>query len=194
MDHIYGVVEGPIDEAVLTRITSFLASGVAAIHTKHGKSNLLAKLQGYNSAARISPWVVLVDLDNDSECAPEFLRRHLFEPAPYMMCRVAVRAVESWLLGDAERLADFLSIARERIPGNPDSEQRPKRLVVDLARSSRRREIREDMAPRQGSGRDVGPAYTSRMIEFISQCWRPEIAAQASDSLSRCLKALRTLA
>jgi hypothetical protein len=36
--------------------------------------------------------------------------------------------------------------------------------VVELARYSRRRDIREDMVPRPGSGRSVGAAYTSRLI------------------------------
>lgn len=184
-------MEGPIDEAVLSRIINFLGGSVAAIHTKYGKSNLLAKLQGYNSAANISPWIVLIDLDSDADCAPEFLQHHLPTPAPLMICRVAVRAIESWLLADAERLSEFLSVPRERIPVQPDSDVDPKRKMIDLARNSRRRDIREDIVPRQNSGRDVGPAYTSRMIEFIYQYWRPDVAASTSNSLLRCLNALR---
>ena len=68
--------------------------------------------------------------------------------------------------------------------------------MVDIARHSRRREIREDMLPRTGSGRVVGPAYTARLIEFVMGGkigWRPEIAAERSESLKRCLRSLRRL-
>jgi hypothetical protein len=34
-----------------------------------------------------------------------------------------------------------------------------KEAMVDLARRSRRRDIREDMMPRSGSERSVGPTY-----------------------------------
>jgi hypothetical protein len=57
-----------------------------------------------------------------------------------------------------------------------------------------RLDIREDMLPRRGSGRPIGPAYTSRMIEFVENNWRPEVAARSSDSLRRCLVRLREIA
>jgi hypothetical protein len=63
--------------------------------------------------------------------------------------------------------------------------------VVDLARRSRRRAIRDDFVPREGSGRRIGPLYTSRMIEFVEDMtagWRPDEAARLSPSLARCLR------
>ena len=39
------------------------------MHGKKGKDGLLRNLDGYNRAARFSPWVVLVDLDHDADCA-----------------------------------------------------------------------------------------------------------------------------
>ena len=68
--------------------------------------------------------------------------------------------------------------------------------MVDIAKGSRRREIREDMIPRTGSGRVVGPAYTARLIEFVigaRNAWRPEVAAERSESLKRCLRCLNRL-
>ncbi|NLI83320.1 MAG: hypothetical protein GX443_16770 [Deltaproteobacteria bacterium] len=47
------------------------------------------------------------------------------------------------------------------------------------------------------SGRQVGPAYSSRLIEFVENCrngWRPHEAARSSTGLSRCLQCLRRLA
>jgi hypothetical protein len=80
------------------------------------------------------------------------------------------------------------------VPGPPETLPDPKRVLIELASRSRRREIREDMVPRLGSGRVVGPAYTSRLIEFVTDRrggWRPGIAARSADSLARCIRRLR---
>jgi hypothetical protein len=102
------------------------------------------------------------------------------------MCfRIAVREVESWLLADRESLAAFLGVAESRIPLQPEALANPKETLVNLASSSRRRPIRIDMTPRPASGRSVGPAYTSRLIEYTQSNWRPDIAARHADSLLR---------
>ncbi len=166
------------------------------MYGKNGKPDLLRRVLGYNSAAVNSPWVVLVDLDHDAACAPPFCERWLPNPARLMCFRVAVREVESWLLADRESLARFLRVPVARIPEIPETVDDPKQCMVSLARSSRQRRIREDMVPRQGSGRVVGPAYTSRLIEFVTDVasgWKPDIAASRSESLRRCLSRLRHL-
>jgi hypothetical protein len=72
-------------------------------------------------------------------------------------------------------------------------ELEPKRTMVALATGSPRREIRRDMVPRPASGRQVGPAYSSRLIEFVESSWNPEGAIAYSDSLRRCYSRLREL-
>jgi hypothetical protein len=193
---ITGAVEGSIDEAVLTRLIEHVRAEPGIVYGKHGKSYLQKHLSGFNNAAHRSPWFVLVDLNSDAGCAPTLISEWLPNPAPQMCFRVAVRKIEAWLLADHERLARFLRINKTRIPANPETETDPKQTVVNLARESRRRIITRDMVPRPGSGRSVGPAYTSRMIEFVSDInsgWRPEVAAQHSDSLHRCLTNLTAL-
>lgn len=183
---ISGAVEGLVDEVVLTRVVDEAGGQVGPIYGRNGKPHLRRVLAGYNNAARFSPWLVLVDLDQDAECAPPFVAACLPTPAPLMRLRVAVRAVEAWLLADRERLAGFLRVPAARLPLDPDAVPNPKRLLVDLAHGSRRRDIRQDMVPRPGSGRPVGPAYASRLIEFAATAWRPDVAAQRSDSFRRC--------
>ena len=120
----------------------------------------------------------------------------LDSPAPRMCFRIAVRAVETWLLADRQRLAQFLSIPVSRIPPVLEAVDDPKLLLVNLARHSRQRATREDMVPRQRSGRKVGPAYASRLMEFVEDTttgWRPDVAAEESDSLKRCLHRLYRL-
>lgn len=107
-----------------------------------------------------------------------------------------MRQIEAWLFADRERLARFLSVASSRIPQDPESLDNPKQTMVNLARQSRRRQIIEDMVPRPNSGRNVGPAYTSRLIEFVQDAtngWNPGVASRLSDSLNRCLRCLHQL-
>ncbi len=115
-------------------------------------------------------------------------------PAPHLCFRVAVRALEAWLLADTDAVASYLSVAKTRVPADPEAEAHPKRTLVNIARLSRRPAIAKDMVPREGSGRSEGPAYASRIVEFASLHWRPEVAAERSDSLRRAIACLRRLA
>lgn len=189
-------VEGDVDEAVVRRVLESLGATAGIVYGKSGKAQLRQRIRGYNNAAQHALWLVLVDLDHDAECAPLLRQLWLPDAAPWMCFRVAVRAVEAWLLADRERIASFLDLPIARVPEDPEALDDPKRTMVDLARSSRRRDIREDMIPRRGSGRAVGPAYTSRLIEFVSsrpRGWRPDVASLRCDSLRRTTERLRCL-
>jgi hypothetical protein len=190
------LVEGITDEAVIRCVLEYVGLTCGAVYGKRGKSDLLRRLPNYNQAARFATWLVIVDLNRDAECAPDFVRSVLPNPAGRMQFRVAVHAIEAWLLADAERLAAFLGIPVARIPPNPDAEPDPKTALINLALRSRRRAIREDIVPREGSGGRVGPGYTGRIIEFVTATkhpWRPGVAIRRSDSLRRCVEALQIL-
>jgi hypothetical protein len=187
-----GAVEGTVDEAVARRLAAHVGGAIERMYIKNGKIELLNRLRGFNAAARVSPWFVLVDLDGDADCAPSFVRHCLPEPSAQMCFRVTVRAVESWLIADTERLARFLSVPMARVPIDPDDLADPKATVVQLARASRSR-IFADVAPRPGSGRRVGPTYTTTLVEFTRDRWRPDVAATRSDSLARCIASLDRL-
>ena len=189
-------VEGLVDGALFERLVLNVGGIPGTLHVTDGRPRLLARLKGFNAAARFTPWLVLVDLDR-GECAPPFRRGHLPRPAAKMSFRDAVRAIEAWLLADRAHVADWLMVPLSAIPKNPELLPDPKRALVDLCRRSRALEIREEMVPREGSGRSVGALYTSRLIEFIGDArngWRPKVAARTSDSLARCLRDLRRLA
>jgi len=110
------LVEGVTDEAVVRRLLEYAGLTCGTVYGKTGKGALLERLPSYNQAARFAPWLVVVDLDQDAECALPFVRSVLSEPTACLHFRVAVRAVESWLLADAERLAAFLGVPVARIP------------------------------------------------------------------------------
>ncbi len=200
MDHttppIYGAVEGATDRSVLERLITHIGAQSGTIYVKNGKQNLVPQVKGYNYAARQTHFVVLIDLDHDALCAGEYIQSLLPEPAKYMCCRIIVRAVEAWLLADRERVAEYFSVPLTRIPLNPETLERPKRAFVDVAHHSRQGAIREDMVPREGSGIEVGPAYSSRLIEFVrdeKNGWRPEVASESARSLQKCLARLQQL-
>ncbi|MBK8179675.1 MAG: hypothetical protein IPK67_12470 [Planctomycetes bacterium] len=191
------VVEGDLDEAVLRSVAQHIDVPVGRVHGKRGRDAIEQRIASYQRAARAmrSPWMVLIDLDRD-ECAPRIRRSLLPEPSEFLELRVAVREVESWLLADRERIARFLRVSADLIPLQPEALDDPKRFLGTLAGRSSARDIRLDVAPREGGGREVGPAYGSRMAEFVQDTrsgWRPAVAARSSDSLRRCLAALTRL-
>lgn len=185
-------VEGTTDVPVLRRILAGVGHHVAVAHGGHGKGDIDRNITGYNNAARFAPWVVLRDLDHDAECPGILVATLLPVPAEHMRLRVAVRGMESWLIADADALAKFLSIKKKAVPDNPDALGHPKQTLVNLARQSRRRDIREDMVPAYGTSGVIGPAYASRVDEFAREHWRPAVAATRSDSLRRTINRLAT--
>jgi hypothetical protein len=190
---ISAAVEGIVDETVVRRLIVEAGGHPGSVYGKNGKTYLRRQIQGYNNAAKHSLWMVLVDLDRDAECAPPFCKEWVSVPAPYLCFRVAVREVEAWLMADTDSLASFLSVARSRIPADPEQLSDPKTEMVNLARRSRRRAIRIDMVPREQSGRSVGPAYASRLIEYVQTTWRPQVAIERADSLGRAIACLQQM-
>ncbi len=96
-------------------------------------------------------------------------------------------------MADREELAEYLHVKVDTIPGNPEAIEKPKAQMLQIARRSRSRVVREDMLPRPSGGAKVGPLYSARMIEFATKRWRPQVAAMASDSLRRSLQRISEL-
>jgi len=190
---ISAAVEGIVDEAVARRLIREAGGIPGPVYDMKGKQRLLEKINGYNNAARLAPWLVLVDLDNDASCAPSLRQNWLPVSAPWLCFQIAVRQVEAWLLADAVSLAAYLGVAKRKIPGNPEALLDAKTAIVNLARQSRRRDIQQDMVPPPSSGRKVGPAYTSRLVEYVENHWQPARAAQHADSLRRAIQCLQRL-
>jgi hypothetical protein len=190
---VSAAVEGVTDEAVVRKLIAMAGGRAGYVYGKNGKSALRQRIAGYANAAQFTPWVVLVDLNGEAPCPATLVQTWLPQPVPGLCFRVVVREVEAWLMADAASLARFLRIAQGQIPEDPDACMHPKELLVSLARGSRSRDVRADMVPRPGSGRSVGPAYTSRLVEFVELYWRPDHAAQHSESLRRATMCLRRL-
>lgn len=187
------VVEGDTDVPFAEKILGAAGLQTHTTIDSGGKPRLDKALPSYNAAARGSPWFVLRDLDSDAPCAPELLARLLPKPSTLMCFRVPVRAIEAWVLGDAEGLAKFLKVPETQVPAAPEEHPDPKRLLVSLAGRSTSSAIRRAFTPVSGARRKAGPGYEAYLIEFGLEHWRWQEAQKHCPSLKRCITSLRTL-
>ncbi len=178
------VVEGTTDAAVAKRLLTEAGFRLGPEYVKQGKDALSRSLAGYNNAARFSCWLVLRDLDHDAACAPDLRRQLLPTPSRLMRLQIAVRAIEAWILADAEAFSSYFSVAQSKIPTDPEALAYPKATVVSLARHSRRNSIREALLPIEGTTARIGPGYVPTLTGFVRDKWRPEVAAERSQSLA----------
>ena len=186
-------VEGPTDEHVAARLVAHAGGRVGRVLGRQGKAYVGARIGGYCLAARREPWLVLIDLDTDADCPVPILDQWLPTKPRHLCFRVAVREVESWLLADADALAAYLSVRRERVPEMPERLADPKNAMIALARRSRDRRIRQDMVPSVGGGGRTGRRYAARVTEYVLGPWRPEVAARRSESLRRAIACLERI-
>lgn len=186
------LVEGPSDEAVAKQLLKHVGLEAGPVYGRKGKAHLLERLPNYNQAAQFAPWFAIIDLDT-KPCPPEALQIWLPQPSRGMRFRIAVRAIESWLLADSGNLAHYLSVPEAKIQTLTDSYPNPKEVLISIARHSRNRIIRSDMVPHQSSGAKVGPLYVDRLKEFTEKYWDLVAASKHSKSLQHCINALETL-
>ena len=186
------VFEDALSGAVIDKIlaASRQTYSIRVRYNGGGYGWIKTKIGGFNNAAKAMPYFVLTDLDT-CECAPVLVRQWLGAPRhPNLLFRVAVREVEAWVLGCRESFAEFLGVPENRIPTNVDEIEDPKKLVINLARRSRKRDIRLDIVPRDGSTARVGPNYNGRLISFVKTNWDPAVAKERSLSLKKAISVL----
>ncbi len=184
--------EDDVSEAVLKRLVDLSDGRLLIANRIHGRGfgRLKRMANGLNQAAKGMPCILLTDLDQ-CECAPILISEWVTQPQnSNFLFRVAVREVESWILADRAGFAQFLKISEKHIPSKPDLEEDAKRCLVNCARKSRQRALREDLAPVSGSTAKQGPNYNARLIEFISNDWNVAVAAKNSESLNRAYQSI----
>lgn len=187
------VVEGLIDEKVLRQLIERVATSrfeISACYVKRGRDDLGKGLIHFNQAARFHPFIVLADLESD-DCAPSLIKMWLPKGThANLSLRIAVRKVESWLLADRQACAEFLGVPLNRLSQRADDDEDPKLTIVNLARRSRNRRIRDSLVPVEGSTSPVGKNYAGELTQFILNNWNPMQAQTYSDSLARAIRAL----
>jgi len=185
--------EGLIDEIVLRHIAPSALK--LSVEVTGGKVELLRRLPAYAKAAQYSPFVVLLDLDMDGDCAPTYLRDTLelaLRPA-FLCIRIPVRAIESWFIADTVAFSTYFGLRRARVTTDPESLDDPKGELIRLVSDSSKTSMKRDVVPVPGSQRRVGRGYTSAIQTFVQGHWDISKARTRSHSLDRALVALGSL-
>lgn len=167
----------------------FLASRI--LNTR-GNDQLKKSMAKFKAASSVVPHIVLADLDRHP-CPPALIEQWQANVLPpSMLFRVAVREVEAWLLADRQGLAQFLNIAINKLPHEPEAEADPKRTLINLARKSRKRRLAQELVPATGSAARIGPLYNARMREFVCNTWNVQRACDIAPSLARTVSRIST--
>lgn len=190
-------VEDDLSEHLLRRTLGDrpIPYAVGGVFGGEGFGRLRRQAGAFNRSARISPFLLLTDLDR-AACPPSLVREWLNAPKhPNFVFRVAVREVEAWVLADAESLSALLGCRASRVVQEPESLQDPKAEMLKLASGSPKRLIREAMVIKdQDSGHlRQGPDYNGILCRFVREGWRPEEARRKCDSFRRLVKSLERL-
>ena len=171
---------------------------ITRVMVLEGVNNIKGRMRDLVQIARFQDMVlVLADMDNPRGCPPGLLNELCggLTIASNMIIRIAMLEVEAWILADREGAAQWLGIAANIVPRNPESLADPKRTLVQLARRSRNRGLREAIAPLRVLGTHrTGPNYNEAVGEFVVQHWNPDVARRNAPSLDRAITRIAELA
>ena len=191
-------VEDALSEAVLRHAIASrpVRYEIGAVYSRGGFGYLKKQAGAFNNAAKACPFVMLTDLDQN-ECPPTLVASWLSGRPKHdsFLFRVAVREVESWLLGDMARLASFLHLRNGPAILAPEVLSDPKLKLLELSLRSRSRQIRDALVWRDDStGRLYqGPDYNATLTCFVTEHWDISTARLACPSLERLFAALGRL-
>lgn len=111
---------------------------------------------------------------------------------PRFRFRLARHEMEAWLLADAAAFSTWLGCPKESVPTEPDALLKPSLTIVELASHRRAKpHLRALLVPRPGHTAKFGPGYEAAIIQFAAGPWTVAAARRRSESLERCLRALR---
>lgn len=187
------VFEDVLSEAVLKEMLkqSQRPFSVGNCLNQRGNGQMKKNISGFNKAAKGMPYLVLTDLDN-ADCPLVIISEWLTQPKhPNLLFRIAVKEVEAWLLAHREAFAKFLGISIDLIPGDVDQISDPKQLLINLAKESKKRTLRDAIVPEPKSTAKIGKDYNGQLIQFVNQSWQVASAQTNSPSLERAMNALR---
>lgn len=182
------IVEDELSEAVMRKVVAeccpSLSIGERVIRT-NGFGNMKASIERYKNACNVLPHVVLTDLDQHA-CPTALMNSWgLKRVPPRMLFRIAVRSIESWVLADRDKIADYLLVAKSKVHPSPDELPDSKQALVALARKGRQRRLALEICPELGSAARQGPLYNAHLTRFVATNWRVNEAAASSESLAR---------
>jgi hypothetical protein len=185
-----------LSEAVGYRLIGDLNGNLEVGQTlrKRGSGYLKSNMRNFCELARQMPVVLITDLDT-KECPATLIEDwSRNESLPRQLTfRVAVRQIESWLLGDIEGIGRLLKVSTARISRRPDSLSNAKRHLLMLAQDAPR-SIRNELIVETGAVASQGLGYNEILGEFVRTKWNPTSAATRSGSLLRAQRRLGEMA
>lgn len=190
---VHLAIEDDLSESVIRKLLRDTGRDyfIGTVFGRGGFGYLRSRADNWNAAAAAgTPILLLTDLDQHP-CPPGLIQSWFHaELHQNLICRVAVREVESWLLADQLGFANFLGISPAQMPLRPDQIPHPKQFLVNLARRARIRALRESIVPRNGSTAVQGPDYNGCLGDFVRNHWNCNAAAELSPSLRRARERL----
>jgi hypothetical protein len=186
------LVEGYVDEALAKKLIHHCGhhhSGVT--YGIKGWTYIQAKAKAFDQTCHGVGLLTLVDLMDTKEVCPSVvLNDWVPNRNPLHIFRVVIREAESWILADRESIAEFLAVPVVKIPDSPEELDDPKRSLINLARTSRRKAIREALVPKDGTSASEGPLYSSEITKYIAEKWDPRRASARAPSLAKSIDRL----
>ncbi|HNW98528.1 MAG TPA: DUF4276 family protein [Bacteroidales bacterium] len=185
------VFEDQISEFVMRKLAAICDDKffISYSYYEEGFGYIKKNIDGFNEASKGCAFFVLTDLDK-TDCAPTLIKNWLNKKVHNnLIFRVAVREVEAWLLADIEGFSEYTGISIANFYDNPEKIDDPKIELFRLIKKCRKREIREDILPKDEYAK-IGPNYNERLGEFVFKYWNVERAAKRSISLKKALSHL----
>lgn len=185
--------EGPVDIEVARRLLIAVGAtpGPDLLSRRRGRRKdwLDRRLPGLNAGAAHRSTLVLRDLDQDAPCAGRLLERLVPNRHPRLCLRIAVRAVEAWLMADADAFSRFARIKRSAVPRAPELLANPKHTMLEAWRTSHDPELRRVASADRPEMQLVGAC----IAEFVRDHWDPVRASSTgkAPSLARALLRIR---
>ena len=184
------VVEDILQEVVLRKLLRTYRKdiNIVSVSGKCGNTYIKENLRTFNASSQYLPHIVITDLDRIS-CAPQLIRDWInFDVHKNMLFRVAEKEIDAWLLSDREGFAKLMNIPINKIPTNTQEIPDPKQYVINLARKSRKKNIK-DIVP-NGMAKQ-GPGYNIILQKFVYEQWNAERAANCNESLRKTIDRLK---
>ena len=186
-------VEDILSESVARRLVSEYAPEAQVIHVigLRGNQALKQRIRDFAQIARyVGPSLVITDLDSFENCPADLVREWTngLQVVPNFLMRVAVIEIEAWVTADRQAIAEWLGISVDIVPRNLEEVPNPKQEIVELARRSQKRGLRDALIRSSPDGLfRPGPGYNDYLGSFVDQHWEPERARLSSSSLDRAI-------
>ncbi|MDR2148931.1 MAG: hypothetical protein LBE91_21020 [Tannerella sp.] len=185
------IVEDILQEITMRKLLAVYRNDITIVSVSGncGNSYIKNNVRTFNEASRYLPHLILTDLDRKI-CAPLLKQEWInFEIHKNMLFRIAEKEIDAWILSDREGFARWMSIPVNKIPLNTQSIEDPKQFIINLARRSRKKVIK-DIVP-VGTAKQ-GPGYNILLQRFIMLHWDSEKAADSNRSLKKAIERIKT--